>query len=341
MKILSAAPFDIEKCKSCQESTAARTSLFDDDAAVKKGDRCLNPECWTKKLQDHVRAKAKEFRAENPKGFIVDINDDGNDIFNYSDPIKANALDRWEIAKVKAGTKGAVPAFVVEGAQAGTTIWIKKPSDDSEGTGGTKPRGGKKTMTEKKKGLEKRRTIAFIGKVLLITEELKKKPDMFGKHKIEFVIELLSRFGADPLNVAGDYLDCKDGFETKTIGHDWQTILRCVIQEIEVALRGEMQEYEPERTNTIKVCDWLAIDEKKLLSEVEKEIPVPKAWGEQQKPAVRKCRVCGCTENNCKQCIKKTGKPCTWVEEDLCSACAPEKKNTRKVGRGLSQLINK
>jgi len=35
----------------------------------------------------------------------------------------------------------------------------------------------------------------------------------------------------------------------------------------------------------------------------------------------RKCRVCGCTEDNCQQCVKKTGMPCHWVEDDLCSAC--------------------
>jgi len=35
----------------------------------------------------------------------------------------------------------------------------------------------------------------------------------------------------------------------------------------------------------------------------------------------RKCRVCGCTDDDCRQCIEKTGKPCSWVEEDLCSAC--------------------
>jgi hypothetical protein len=38
----------------------------------------------------------------------------------------------------------------------------------------------------------------------------------------------------------------------------------------------------------------------------------------------RSCRVCGCTEDNCQQCIEKTGQPCHWVEEDLCSACAPQ-----------------
>jgi len=35
----------------------------------------------------------------------------------------------------------------------------------------------------------------------------------------------------------------------------------------------------------------------------------------------RKCRACGCTDGGCRQCIEKTGKPCHWAEEDLCSAC--------------------
>ena len=35
----------------------------------------------------------------------------------------------------------------------------------------------------------------------------------------------------------------------------------------------------------------------------------------------RKCRVCGCTEGDCRKCVEKTVMPCHWVEEDLCSAC--------------------
>ncbi len=37
----------------------------------------------------------------------------------------------------------------------------------------------------------------------------------------------------------------------------------------------------------------------------------------------RTCRVCGCTDSDCRQCIKKTGHPCYWIEPDLCSACVP------------------
>ena len=36
---------------------------------------------------------------------------------------------------------------------------------------------------------------------------------------------------------------------------------------------------------------------------------------------LQKCRVCGCTDDDCRQCIEKTGHACHWVEKDLCSAC--------------------
>lgn len=42
-------------------------------------------------------------------------------------------------------------------------------------------------------------------------------------------------------------------------------------------------------------------------------------------PSVRTCRSCGCTDNNCLQCIQKQGYPCHWVEKDLCSCCKSER----------------
>jgi hypothetical protein len=37
------------------------------------------------------------------------------------------------------------------------------------------------------------------------------------------------------------------------------------------------------------------------------------------RPAIRRCRVCGCTDDNA--CLTAAG-PCCWVAPDLCSACA-------------------
>ncbi len=42
------------------------------------------------------------------------------------------------------------------------------------------------------------------------------------------------------------------------------------------------------------------------------------------KVAARRCRVCGCTQHDCEQCIEKTGDACTWVSLDLCSACVED-----------------
>lgn len=43
----------------------------------------------------------------------------------------------------------------------------------------------------------------------------------------------------------------------------------------------------------------------------------------------RRCRVCGCTDLYCGQCIEKTGSPCHWVENDLCSACVSPATNAK------------
>lgn len=36
----------------------------------------------------------------------------------------------------------------------------------------------------------------------------------------------------------------------------------------------------------------------------------------------RMCHVCGCTDRDCANCVRRTGDTCSWVDDDLCSACA-------------------
>jgi len=42
---------------------------------------------------------------------------------------------------------------------------------------------------------------------------------------------------------------------------------------------------------------------------------------------IRSCHQCGCTDEDCSHCIEKTGAPCYWVADNLCSACANTKRN--------------
>lgn len=57
--------------------------------------------------------------------------------------------------------------------------------------------------------------------------------------------------------------------------------------------------------------DMSGLEENSTLREVIDDL-------KKQKQPVRKCRVCGCTDD--KACHTEDG-PCHWVEPDLCSAC--------------------
>lgn len=40
-----------------------------------------------------------------------------------------------------------------------------------------------------------------------------------------------------------------------------------------------------------------------------------------------KCKHCGCTNEDCRQCIEATGFACTWVSLNVCSRCRDEGKS--------------
>ena len=62
-------------------------------------------------------------------------------------------------------------------------------------------------------------------------------------------------------------------------------------------------------------------------------------WNDIPKP---KCRECGCTDLDCSQCIEKTGSPCYWIRDDLCSACLPPdvKDIMKEVAILDTQILN-
>lgn len=53
--------------------------------------------------------------------------------------------------------------------------------------------------------------------------------------------------------------------------------------------------------------------------------------GAQHGKTEQTCRVCGCTNYDCRQCIEKIGEACWWIEPDLCSACASKTIDAFKV----------
>lgn len=53
------------------------------------------------------------------------------------------------------------------------------------------------------------------------------------------------------------------------------------------------------------------------------------------------CQVCGCTDDDCSECVERTGGPCSWVEPSLCSACVGDPRAAATTtGRLLRALYS-
>ncbi len=50
---------------------------------------------------------------------------------------------------------------------------------------------------------------------------------------------------------------------------------------------------------------------------------------------MRKCKVCGCTDDDCRQCIEAQGFSCHWLTDDLCCRCGNEAEF-----RSVAELYN-
>jgi len=98
-------------------------------------------------------------------------------------------------------------------------------------------------------------------------------------------------------------------------------------------------------------CEALAVDRNAILARVKRELAKPAAGkGAKKKSAAtgnatsvppsaktkaprppkktaavpvepQKCVFCGCTDEDCRGCLERTGESCTWRAENLCSAC--------------------
>lgn len=46
----------------------------------------------------------------------------------------------------------------------------------------------------------------------------------------------------------------------------------------------------------------------------------------------QRCNKCGCTDEDFRGCVKRTGQPCRWVRRNLCSACVEPAKVDQAAG---------
>lgn len=130
---LKRAPFDLDDetlnpsigaCSSCPSNTLSSPYLFDDNPPpvdVKEA-RCLNRPCYMGKCQASVARRESQLRESHPDLVIVRAKHDRSD--QIPPELNQVALRPYEYDKVSKGTKGAVPAMIVDDTRRAGVIWI-------------------------------------------------------------------------------------------------------------------------------------------------------------------------------------------------------------------------
>jgi len=282
---LSSATWPKDDCQKCQKRTAAAPDLFA-EISVEKDDRCLDAKCLGEHTEAALKAKMTELKKGWEKFFTVEGDYNEFDPIPRNSELKNGALSRWQIKKVKAGTKGAVPALVVGGAGIGETIYIKPNEDYTDRSAAPK---APKSMKEKRAGLEKRRVVKYIGMLIAIIEKMVKE-------KIEFpyktIVPLVSLFGAKTLK----------GEESRYASSPWKKV--CEASPIELFafiapciiyhLQTQISCGNPNKKEVDMLSEYLGIQCDRVYADAVAEIPEPKSWAKDppepktEKPEKRK-----------------------------------------------------
>lgn len=364
MQDLRNAPWDVNDagllpkagaCVSCPKRSDRQNDLFSDDDTPKNlaaDARCLDPDCWQKKLLAHLPLREAELRKEHDCLVLI-LSKDGYSyldqklIYKFDQAMRKSAFESCPKAD-----KNAMPAMYVDGAQIGKLAWVKERKQSSYSTGSrAKAKGSVTSLAERRKVLDARRKALAVKELheLLGDDQYKVCPI----RDLPMMLALARTLGLDLRADVKDWWKLADR-------DDWKQIDQLMHQDPagDESLDDLWRMVRPHLMNRVfyqglatidrqfaeakKVAELLCIDFDLIYSEAIEAIPEPAGWANLKadgtpkvsKPVAKKkkprrenqadpgkCRVCGCTEDQA--CMTDDG-PCHWADESqtLCSGCA-------------------
>ena len=338
----------VKACCVCQKRSSWQPGLFDDSTdlkAVKKNDRCLDADCWKKNTKAWLKSRISVLKAsEHPRLACVATNSPGWQESNELRETYQDMVFNWKASKE--GAKGAVPALVVAGSDAGQVRWIRPIASSTSGSSSSGKTPGTPTpLKERKVMLDKKRWFVVIRQLIeMIKESAIDK--IVSKDHTHTVMALAVTFGIGP--EAYDKGRDWNSFNQKTEASFKEQVLWSLWGSVKQTIQKNLSycgaiTQTPDQLieDAQSAARLLGIDIKAMFKKVaEEEYPEPKgcsgmkadgtpktkkkkatkktAKKNKKKAKVRTCRVCGCTED--KACITD-GAACHWIEKDLCSAC--------------------
>jgi len=298
-------------CTECPKRTGYAPALYPE---IEKVDYCLDPKCFNAKCDAILARRREELKGEAyleackgwqgcPKGALADW--------------------AWEECRKK--DEGAQRALIVNGPERGRLTWGRERRreaytrfDSPEEEAAWNEERGQEELQRKARTILSKKIIQglmqhyeampvgtrftspkLLGLILTdyffddIGDEVLKKYGLVEDAEETTADQLLERARALP----ADKLEL--------------LLIECILESAAPGYWNEGEEF-------FAFAAEQGLDMAPLEEEARREAEGP------EEAAPRRCRVCGCTDDDCRQCIERTGEPCHWVEEDLCSACAVE-----------------
>jgi ParB/RepB/Spo0J family partition protein len=318
MLLLSNAPWKLDDetvhpvigaCVDCQKRTSCAPSLFEpiEDLKVPAGDKCLDRDCWGKKLVEHHKLAIQSKKEKFPSLVLVN-NAQHNTCLPDDNPFEKQLLkDDYKYQPTKKSDPAAIPAYVVDGPQAGKVQYLKLRHGYESSPAKKVSLDGKpaqKTLEERREGLEKRRIVRLISKIIALlsgsgvydedNDKGNKKPDF--RNEIAEKVTILDAFALISSFGATKVFDDENGFEesfekferiTSVSGSEKENIAKVktsavfavfskIIDELKQQANIPAQSVTSEFAD--KVCEVLKLDREELWSAVVSEIPEPNSW---------------------------------------------------------------
>lgn len=294
MRRLSAAPWGFKDaelvpeagaCSACPHRSFANPGLFDQDADARKDDRCLSPACWDRKAAAHLAATRQHLEAETGETPLeLSTRHSGR-------PKGAEYLHNYR--RSDEPKRGYKPAIVVDGHEAGMTIYVAPQRTGTTGDTENAP----KTMKEKREGLRRRRYKLAIEKA---QEALSASDECPGRDEL---LVIVAAIGTDMRYDYGDHAWWKNRAEHSDLPGSLTGLLEALEEPRDADLVGELlpllwkRMLVPiilRRTNYHSgldidaawaqlgaVCRLVDIDVDPLLEQATEEIPEPKSWAKE------------------------------------------------------------
>jgi len=277
--------------------------------------------CWKQKTKLYLQQRAKQLSQTNGDLSYISKDHLPQDDKEELSKTFGRVLDMSDVQKSTKGSKGAMPALIVQGTGTGTIMYVKQRAFARPGGTGKRQKGQVTSLKECKAKLQSKR----YAQVLILLREVVEKTDvarLIYKDNLTGVMALAAFFGNTGIRPGRETAAQKEIVELVNsaagtgIAAARSKAMAFLWESVKPTLDSILTYYGPVTKtprDVIRQANWIAelcqVDTDKILKEVSKQkgFTVPKSWDSLNEDGTPKVTAAKKTKSAKKTSKKKSG----------------------------------